>query len=80
MQAAACYIKKAPQSFDCEANLSAPEKIRTPDTTVRSRMLYPAELLTHTTVCLPNGFLNSAKPIIYEVREKVNTFLKKIKK
>lgn len=24
----------------------APEKIRTPDTTVRSRMLYPAELLT----------------------------------
>lgn len=26
---------------------SAPEKIRTPDTTVRSRMLYPAELLTH---------------------------------
>lgn len=26
---------------------SAPEKIRTPDTTVRSRMLYPTELLTH---------------------------------
>lgn len=30
----------------------APEKIRTPDTTVRSRMLYPAELLTHAAACL----------------------------
>ena len=46
---------------------SAPEKIRTPDTTVRSRMLYPAELLTH---CCSS----TAKAIIAEIRANVNHF------
>ena len=42
--------KKADSRRICFSH--APEKIRTPDTTVRSRMLYPAELLTHAAACL----------------------------
>ncbi len=51
-------ITKTPQYFTyCEV-FSAPEKIRTPDTTVRSRMLYPAELLTHTELFCFHHSLN----------------------
>ena len=42
--------QKTPQGLYLRGFLHAPEKIRTPDTTVRSRMLYPAELLTHAAV------------------------------
>ena len=36
------------------AGQSAPERIRTPDTTVRSRALYPAELLAHPLQSIRN--------------------------
>ena len=46
------YNTKTPQISYLRGFIHAPEKIRTPDTTVRSRMLYPAELLTHAAACL----------------------------
>ena len=55
---------------------SAPEKIRTPDTTVRSRMLYPAELLTHPRA--EKYFLNNAKIIIANRRAIVKNFFEKL--
>ena len=55
--------KKA--SANADALISAPEKIRTPDTTVRSRMLYPAELLTHSFLLLAVFPLNEKYSTTY---------------
>ena len=75
----ACRAKnKNPVSLGLQGFLRAPEKIRTPDTTVRSRMLYPAELLTHP--CAVTCFLNNAKTIIANWFPLVNSFLKKVRK
>ena len=52
---------KNPANFRLQGFPRAPEKIRTPDTTVRSRMLYPAELLTHPL------FFNSKNYYIYRL-------------
>ena len=45
------YITKNHLSYLKWSYTHAPEKIRTPDTLVRSQVLYPAELLTHIYEC-----------------------------
>ena len=49
-------IKKSLENFRLQGIFYVREKIRTPDTLVRSQVLYPAELHTHNKCSLRNVY------------------------